>query len=287
MKEKMEQRAERLNDILGKEHSPFRVVYQKTMKGEGYELRNQTCISPLMYLDDWWEKDDQEICKIFEKFYEKFMSGSMVNEYLQQFSILDRTFVKDHVLPRLIPLDKKEALEQNNTVSVPYQDLLISFVVELNKKMDVQVTYAFCEYFMISVEELYQWSVENLDRTYCLESMSDVMKELGAPSVTEILKEQNIPVQVELWILSNFTRRYGAACILSKTIMKKVAEKLGDNLVILPSSVHEVLVFTHTSMTDLPFLLQSVKEINQTLQPGEFLSDNIYLYVNGEIKSYV
>ena len=63
MKEKLEQRAKRLNSILEKDHSKIRIMYLETVKGEGYTFLNleqstQNFVSPILYLGDWFGLPD-------------------------------------------------------------------------------------------------------------------------------------------------------------------------------------------------------------------------------------
>lgn len=49
-----------------------------------------------------------------------------------------------------------------------------------------------------------------------------------------------------MYVLSNRERSWGAGCILYPGELKKAASRLGGDLVVLPSSVHETMIFVRT-----------------------------------------
>ena len=65
-----------------------------------------------------------------------------------------------------------------------------------------------------------------------------------------------------------------------------LAQELGSDLYILPSSIHEILLLP-VSAGKPEELAEIVKEVNRTqVQPEERLSDSVYLYdrKSGEIR---
>ena len=45
-----------------------------------------------------------------------------------------------------------------------------------------------------------------------------------------------------MYVLSNEHRINGAAALLDKNMMHKITERLGDDLTLIPSSVHEIII---------------------------------------------
>lgn len=85
--------------------------------------------------------------------------------------------------------------------------------------------------------------------------------------------------QIPMYVLTNKKNVHGAACIFYPGLLKKVAEKLKSDLVILPSSVHEVILLTDRDHTAKEELYQMVCEINKTqVDAMEVLSDAVYFY---------
>ena len=71
---------------------------------------------------------------------------------------------------------------------------------------------------------------------------------------------------------------YGANAILFETELDKAAENAGDDIYILPSSMHELL-FVKAKEHEETALLAMIKEVNEVaLEEEDFLSDNLYRY---------
>ena len=82
-----------------------------------------------------------------------------------------------------------------------------------------------------------------------------------------------------MYLLSSQDKYFGAAVILYSKALKKLSEKLNRNLIILPSSVHEVLLVPDDNVAETEFYREMVKEVNDTqLEPEEILSYNVYYY---------
>lgn len=86
-----------------------------------------------------------------------------------------------------------------------------------------------------------------------------------------------------LYILTNANGDLGAGCILYPQLLEKIADMWEDDVIILPSSVHEMLLIRASkSLKDIEELREIVQNVNQTAvlpdSPEEYLSDNVYLY---------
>ena len=82
-----------------------------------------------------------------------------------------------------------------------------------------------------------------------------------------------------MYVLSNKYKKYGAAVIMYKGLLEQIGEGLQRDYVIIPSSVHEVLIMPWFDEIGLKELDDMVKEVNNTqLEPGEVLSDHVYMY---------
>ena len=62
-------------------------------------------------------------------------------------------------------------------------------------------------------------------------------------------------------------------------ILQEFAERMKENLYILPSSIHEVILLRESDAGDVRELSYMVKETNRAVvDPEEILSDSIYYY---------
>ncbi len=87
------------------------------------------------------------------------------------------------------------------------------------------------------------------------------------------------PADETMFILSNEQKVNGAAALLDKEIMKTVIERIGKELFVLPSSIHECIIVPATADMDVSTLVSMVRDVNQSqVAPDERLSDSVYVY---------
>ena len=81
--------------------------------------------------------------------------------------------------------------------------------------------------------------------------------------------------------VTNKMKFFGASVILydDKAVLKKLAKKYDDDLVIIPSSVHEVLVLPYYDGSDLDYLSGTIKHVNNSVvEKEDILSYSAYKY---------
>ena len=135
-------------------------------------------------------------------------------------------------------------------------------------------------------EELFQHAVENTKRI-CpprVKSMQKVMADLavedGMPQ--ELLESMGvfdeIPPEKNLWVITNEMGINGAASMLYEENLHKLAEQIGTDLYLLPSSIHETIAVS-VEMGAPEYLAQMVHDVNMTaVTLDERLSNNVYHY---------
>ena len=80
-------------------------------------------------------------------------------------------------------------------------------------------------------------------------------------------------------VLTNCFGIGGAAVMLYPGVLDMAAEKLGGDVFIIPSSVHEVFLVPADQVSDPQRLADAIKEVNrEQLKPCDLLSNNLYHY---------
>ena len=83
----------------------------------------------------------------------------------------------------------------------------------------------------------------------------------------------------KMLVLSNPSFLNGAASLFYENCMDRISEAVGGDFVILPSSVHELIVLKDDGSLDYNDLAETVRNVNRTMvKPSEFLSDHVYRY---------
>ena len=81
-----------------------------------------------------------------------------------------------------------------------------------------------------------------------------------------------------MFALSNGNYAYGASAICNMEVLKKIASELNDDLIILPSSIHECIIKPKGIKT-LAECSEIVHEVNnEQVAPEEVLSNHAYQY---------
>ena len=85
--------------------------------------------------------------------------------------------------------------------------------------------------------------------------------------------------QLPMMVMTNEEKMFGASALFYPEAMDQLAEKMGGNYFVLPSSVHEVIVIPNDGNSNVKDLEQMVHEVNSTqVDPKEQLSDRVYHY---------
>lgn len=91
----------------------------------------------------------------------------------------------------------------------------------------------------------------------------------------------------DLQIVMNRFLQYGATAVLDTDLMTKIAGYFQDDLLLLPSSIHEMIARPAEELTyskdSLECFNAMVKEVNATeVSREETLSDHVYIYLRDE-----
>ncbi|MBT9775762.1 hypothetical protein GPL15_04450 [Clostridium sp. MCC353] len=178
---------------------------------------------------------------------------------------------------------------------IPYLDLSIVFYLFLEETASGQMTAMIHNdhqtLWNVTTTQLYELAKANTPILLppTIKSMPDVMKEIAADWLGDDYQEEYMEQLEEedrlspLYVLSNRSNINGSAAILYHGVLKNFADRLGQDLIILPSSVHEVLLLPYDKTTDITSLNEMVISINQSEVPAEDqLSNQIYLYTRSD-----
>ena len=284
------------------------VICHQIMKNNGILLdaisirKREEPVSPTIYLNVFYEeyKEGKTIDEIVDEIMELYVNHHPEFEWdLDQF--LDFEQVRKKIVFKVINKQKNYQLLKE----IPHKDILdLSIVyyclVESSEyeNASILIQNRHCEIWDITGEELYQIAIKNsaLLLPYCLDSMEKIMKEIFYNNVetcwksgdkenvntilndwiAETEKEEN---RIPMYILTNQVKMYGAACMFYPQVLERFAEKLKQDLYILPSSIHEVILLPANEIGNPEELKEMVREVNQHEVAGdEILSDHVYYY---------
>ena len=254
-------------------------------------------VSPTIYLNSFYE--DYQNGQDMDTILDHIADIRVEHEVSQDFDvskITDFDQVKDHIAARVVGIeDNSDLLDQRPHAVM--DDLAVTYCVMLgedaNGSMSVPITNQLMETWGVTQEELHDLAKANQDELTpsTFKSMNEVMAEMMIPQMmsdmgvdretAQEMIESMMPPEDKMYVLSNEQKLNGAAALLDDKMMDQIAEKVGGDFYILPSSVHEVLIVPADAGMDLKDLEAMVQEVNETqVAPQDRLSDHVYQYDN-------
>lgn len=300
-------------EILG---NNVNVKIHKVLKNNDIELDaltilNQSSnVSPTIYLNSYYEElqDGMEIGEIINEIYQLYEEHS--NKLHFDVDIFkDFEKIRGRIAYKLINTKSNMKL-LTDIPSVPFLDLSIVFYCLLDNDYLGSATALIHnihkDMWNISTEELYEIAKQNTPKIlqYELKNMNELIREILVDDLQKTIYERddrydencNMPgpeevadgllkdissarEQISMYVLTNKQRTNGAACILYENVMEEFAWSVGEDLFVLPSSVHEVILVPAVRGINEEELTQMVREVNsEELDEIDILSDHVYFY---------
>lgn len=206
-------------------------------------------------------------------------------------SLCDYNSAKDNLMVRLINKDMNDKYLENKCY-VPYLDfamlLYVSNDLGVGESFSVAVTKTLQDLWKVNLDEMYSQALKNV-RSKCaptIESISSLIMNTFTGSQEDSIEELedifNSQKENQIYVLSNNKHFNGAVSMIFTDVLKSFAkENEVEKVIIIPSSVHEVLLYPKKESDDITEekCLEMLLDVNATgVEKGEILSNNIYLY---------
>ena len=262
--------------------SDYEVSTKEVVKEEGTltgiycakKDKNDTTAAPLFYV---------------ENLYEQYSNGASIKEMAQYiiensvgaeldilaginttFDIQNRDFALSHVCEVLVGLNAKELIEKRNLFYTPLENLGLYIIYEVRGTMNgrdccVKVSNDYLNSVGITEAEMIIAAKINTEKMASKEFVP-LWKVLGSPEMENC----------ELYFLGS---EYHGAISVFYADLKSFADKHNCNLYLIPSSVHEWLVYLDNGNFTKEQLKSMVECVNSTeVKPSEQLSDYVFYY---------
>ena len=251
------------------------------------DMNKESNVSPTVYVEDMYKnyQETEDYRKVFEDVaavVEKVLKEPLVTQ-----EKLDFHAVKDNIVFQLINTEQNQGL-LNSRPHREFHDLSIIYrwVVGRDESglQSVVIKNDLMEKFDLNEEQMFKLAVVNYKRllTPSIRSMNDVMREVfreeGMPEELAEIMLPSLEADEMMWVISNNFKINGACSMLYDDVLQDVAKKVGSDLYVLPSSVHETIAVS-VNMGDPYDLAQMVNEINMSqVSLDERLSNQVYHY---------
>lgn len=240
-------------------------------------------VMPTIYLDPYY--DDYEsgtsISEIALMIRDRYYNcGTLDGIDGETFS--DYANISDKLTYRLVSAERNSEL-LSDVPHFMYLDMAIVFRVVFGiidgKYASVLIHNRHIESWGITAEELRDKAFSNTPKRepYEISPLYDIIK--------EYIETDENDYKCPIYAITNRERAFGAGCILYPGVMDEIAECLGGDYHVLPSSIHEMLLVParYVSAAKNKNLSELVREVNDTqLCREEILSDHSYYYSAAE-----
>ena len=242
-------------------------------------LKNAT---PTLYVNDLYEKyekigDYEEVARMAAETMEygiKSFNSQITEE------CLDTSKLKDKVFFSLINAEQNREL-LNTVPHREFEDLAIVYRWNIGAASDGVYTN-------LVKNDLYNAANKNTKELFpvLVKNMNEVISEIifGDSELSGEMEEEFKEVMMEtqdersMYVITNESKLFGAASMLYEEPLHELAEKIGSDLYILPSSIHEVIAVS-ADFGSPDELAEMVYEINMDqVDINDRLSNQVYCY---------
>ena len=238
-------------------------------------------ISPTIYLNPYFHRylDGTPMEEIYDDILKIYQDNVPKGDFdISIFREYDK--VKPRIIMKLINAQKNKHLLKKVPHILVY-DLAIVFLCNVSDHMKEYATILIHNEHMdlwnITKEKLYELAQANSMKLLPprLENLHDIYKQISDVSLS-FLEDLNI------YILTNSLKIHGATCMIYPNLLEEIANIYEDDLCLIPSSIHEILIIpyqnipTNYSLNDIDTMIIDVNETE--LADDEILSDHSYIY---------
>lgn len=276
----------------------------KELIGVNVKLENQV-ISPTVYLEEYYREyiAGETLSDIVSLLIKVIESECPLGDFdTEQYCKYENA--KERIVFKLINREKNKTLLADSPY-IEYLDLAIVFVylVDTSKgnEASILVKNSHLKMWGVDCHCLYDDAVKNspILLEYMLEDLQDIMRKILFDKfrnkyeaenyedsfifemVDEIMGNGVCTRPVNMYVLTNKIGLFGAGAILYSNVLEEFSKKVDSDLIILPSSIHEVIIVPLNELSTTDNLRQMVMEINSTqVADEEVLSDSVYIYRN-------
>jgi hypothetical protein len=267
---------------------------------DGLVIRNDNVnISPTIYLNQYYDDlaNGRDMDDILSRIADIYLD-SYVDNNIDMSQLLNAENIMDKITCKLV----NEEANQHYLQDKPYtkiDDLAAVYQIVLSKfdggTASITINDKLAEIYGMDSDDLHRIAMDNMEalNPHVITSMNEIIVEMFAKDIAEndgidISEARNMARAMipsdelednTMMVITNESRVDGAAVILNDDVRQEIAEVMGGDYFVLPSSIHEVIVIPKLDGVDYRELEGMVQSINSgEVKPEERLSDHVYEY---------
>lgn len=252
----------------------YRAEEQNSIKNgvlfEGILIRSDEQIAPVIYtqgLIEEAERRNMPLSEVVSQVIRLYEENKNINICIEE--LLDREFVLSHIRIALQKESDQDLVKEGSG----YPGIEKYLYIKGDAGYTVKMNHGFLKNSGISEEEIWEQAQCNTFAETKIRTMGEILSNLSGGCI----EEDESPAQ--MYVVTNQSGVMGASAVLDKKAIKDYFGGSGiTGLIVLPSSVHEMLLVPEQLSPGMEELNEMVRSINETqVRPEERLTDRAYV----------
>lgn len=289
-------------EYQGADVSILRQIKNNDTVLEGLRIvKDQEQMVPMLYIDGAYQeyREGKEIDHVVSGLADAYIKAASVNRDLGLDMPLENIGeyekIKDRITCRLVNRAANEKRLQDKPFTL-VEDLAVTYHIQMITGKDgigsIAITNEMMDFYGLDLATLHEQAMTNMEKISptVIRPIGEVLMDymmpefMGEHGLSEEEAKQSVETAIpenipELLYVTNGSGLNGAACIILPDVQQKLAEEIGGDYYVLPSSVHETLVLPKTGGINCAELQAMIQMINaETVSEDERLSDHLYEY---------
>lgn len=279
-----------LQGLQGRELGNVSLRLTKQMKSNGQMkygivFKNPAAnTSPTIYLEEYYEfyqatKELDTVINLVAGLYQS-LPAIQVDEK----KLLDYSAAKSRIIMKLVNTEKNRTFLET-APHIPFQDLSIVYHYLIGKSdrmlLSMPVNDEVLKEWGVDTLELHQQALANYNRLLPIKfaNLNQHLLDRGFLKSEYYAAISDNDPNKDMYFLTNEYLSCGAVLMTCKNLMDEIADFFKEDFYIIPSSIHEVILFPRSKAPSKEKLDQMIQEVNRDyLDPAEYLSDHAYYY---------
>lgn len=280
----MEQVKEQILSYLPEEYANANISLQEKRRNidqKSYALRierPEDRIVPSIQMEGLYQmhQNGWEMNKILDTVAQMYLDSAQK----QSFRVSNYDSIKDNLYVAVLnKANNQEYLKDIVHKDIPGTDITAVLRVlcardQENGIASFMVNKSMLEMWGIAGKDIYDLALENTKRLFPpkMVRLEDMI--YGGNAL-----QSKVLQPCDQYALTNDAVTHGAAVMLYQNVLQQIGEATKSSFIILPSSIHELILMKDTGEWSIEELQRMVIEINRTrVRPDQVLSDEIYSY---------
>lgn len=283
-------RNEVLQGLQSREIGNVSLSLTKTLKSNG-EMKHGVVFkspssntSPTIYLEEFYEfyQATKDFDTVIDRLSDLYRSLPVIQ--VNETELYDFSTAKSKIIMKLVNTEKNRTFLET-VPHIPFQDLSIVYYYLIGKSdrmlLDMPVRDGLLKKWEIDTLNLHQQALANYNRLLPVKfgNLDQFLLDRGLLENEYYAALSANDYTNSMYFLTNDFFSNGAVLMTCKNLMDKIADFFEEDFYIIPSSIHEVLLFPKSKAPSKEKLDQMIQEVNRDyLDPAEYLSDHAYYY---------